>query len=78
MNSDIVKDRWKQLRDEIQERWSKFTDDDLDLIEGRADQLIDLLQEKYGYARERAEQEVDAFVEEMQQKEDTTPMARRK
>ncbi len=46
----------------IKERWGKITDSDLDRIEGKREQLAGLLQEKYGYAKERTEKEIDQFL----------------
>ena len=41
----------------------ELTDDELDQIQGKKDILIGKLQEKYGYAREDAEAEVNDFLE---------------
>ena len=62
MNQDILAGKWKQLRGEIQSRWGKLTDDDLDRIEGDAVKLAGLLQERYGIARDEAQRRVDEFV----------------
>jgi uncharacterized protein YjbJ (UPF0337 family) len=62
MNDDVLKGKWKQLKGEVKMRWGDLTDDEVDMIEGRRDKLIGKLQEKYGYTRERAEREVDDFV----------------
>jgi uncharacterized protein YjbJ (UPF0337 family) len=59
MNSDVMKGKWKQLRGEVKVWWSKLTDDDLDRIDGEQDKLVGLLQERYGFARDRARAEVD-------------------
>jgi uncharacterized protein YjbJ (UPF0337 family) len=59
MNTDILKGKWKQMRGEVKKWWGDLTDDDLDRIEGERDKLIGLLQERYGYTREKAEAEVD-------------------
>lgn len=59
---DILKGRWKQLRGQVKEQWGKLTDDDLDQIEGRRDQLIGALQTRYGYAQNEAERRVDEFL----------------
>ena len=59
MNKDIFEGKWKQLRGQIKVTWGKLTDDDLDQIAGNYDKFIGLLQEKYGYTRERAEEEVN-------------------
>jgi len=62
MNWDQVAGNWKQLRGMVQEKWGELTDDDLDQIAGRRDQLIGKLQERLGYARDRAEREVDELA----------------
>lgn len=59
MNWDQLEGKWKQLKGMVTERWGKLTDDDLDVIAGRRDQLIGKLQEKYGLAREAAEREAE-------------------
>ncbi len=67
MNQDIVKGQWKQIRGKAKEWWGKLTDDDLDLIHGNRDRLIGKLQERYGYNKERAIQELNRRLEELDQ-----------
>ena len=62
MNSDILKGKWTEMKGKVKEQWGKLTDDDLDKIEGRSDQMIGLLQQRYGYAREKAEEEYERFT----------------
>jgi len=64
MNKDIVEGKWKQVRGEAKSWWGKLTDDDLDRAAGKFDVLTGLLQEKYGYTRERAADEIDKRVTE--------------
>ena len=64
MNKDIVEGKWKQMRGEAKSWWGKLTDDDLDRAAGKFDVLAGLLQEKYGYTRERAADEIDKRVTE--------------
>ncbi len=42
--------------------WGKLTDDDLDRAAGKFDVFIGLLQEKYGYTRQRATHEIETRV----------------
>jgi uncharacterized protein YjbJ (UPF0337 family) len=58
VNADIMEGKWKQMRGQVKEWWGKLTDDDLDVIAGKKDQLIGTLQEKYGWAKRDAEDEV--------------------
>ncbi len=64
MNKDIMEGKWKQIRGKAKEWWGRLTDDDLDFIDGNQDQLIGKLQERYGYSRERATQEVNERLDE--------------
>lgn len=61
MNADTLKGEWKQLKGKVKERWGDLTDDDLTKIEGKRDQLIGRLQERYGVAKERATEQVREF-----------------
>ncbi len=42
-----------------QEQWGKLTDDDLDAINGKRDQLEGKIQERYGYQKDQAQKEID-------------------
>jgi uncharacterized protein YjbJ (UPF0337 family) len=62
MNWDQIKGDWKQLSRKLKEKWGKLTDDDLIMIDGQRLQLAGVLQQRYGYNKERAETELDKFV----------------
>ena len=64
MNKDILEGKWKQMRGNAKTWWGKLTDDDLDRAAGKYDVLVGLLQEKYGYTRQRATEEIDKRVTE--------------
>src|SRR5215475_2716462 len=68
MNHDILAGRWKQMRGELKTWWGNLTDDDFERIGGQKDKLIGLLQERYGYSREQAEQEVERRLQEYSDK----------
>ena len=67
-NRDILVGQWKQMRGKAKQLWGKLTDNDLDRITGRFDELAGLVQERYGYTREKAEKEVTNFIEKMNMK----------
>jgi uncharacterized protein YjbJ (UPF0337 family) len=54
--------KWKQLRGQAQQKWGDLTNDDLDRIQGAQTEFEGLLQERYGYTKERASQEVNDFL----------------
>jgi len=63
MNKDVIQGKWREMKGKVKEQWGKLTDDDLDKIEGKAEQLLGLLQQRYGYARDKAEEEYKRFME---------------
>lgn len=62
MNWDQLEGKWKQYQGQAKEKWGKLTDDDLDVIDGRRQQLVGRIQERYGIAKEVAEKQADEFV----------------
>ena len=58
MKKDEIGGNWKQLKGKAKEKWGKLTDDDMTVIEGKRDQLVGKIQERYGYAKDQAEKEV--------------------
>lgn len=61
MNWDHVEGKWQRLRGRVREQWGKLTDDDVDVIAGKREQLIGLLQQRYGTARDEIERQVRDF-----------------
>jgi uncharacterized protein YjbJ (UPF0337 family) len=62
MNSETIQGNWMQLKGRVQQHWGRLTGSDLDQIDGRRTELVGKVQQLYGYAREEAEREVDAFL----------------
>lgn len=58
MNKDEAGGNWKQFKGKVKEQWGKLTDDDMTIIEGKRDQLVGKIQERYGYQKDQAEKEV--------------------
>ena len=61
MNWDTVKGDWKQFKGKVKEAWGKLTDDELDVIAGKRDQLVGAIQKNYGIARDEADRQVQQF-----------------
>ena len=59
MNRDWIEGNWKQFKGKVRERWGKLTDDDLDVIGGRKDQLVGRIQELYGTSRNEIERDLE-------------------
>lgn len=64
MNKDTLEGQWKQLAGKAKATWGDLTDDELTKVEGNAERLAGLVQERYGRSREEAEREVKAFFDE--------------
>lgn len=62
MNWDRVQGNWKQFTGKVKEQWGKLTDADISKINGNREQLEGQLQAKYGYAKDKAKQEVDNWT----------------
>ena len=68
-NRDVLAGQWKQIRGQVKQTWGKLTDNDLERISGRYEEIVGLVQERYGYARDKAEKEVTTFLEQFNMKE---------
>ena len=53
------------MKGQFKEKWGKLSDDDLDVINGKKDQIVGRLQEKYGWERDKAEKEADAYINQI-------------
>jgi uncharacterized protein YjbJ (UPF0337 family) len=62
MNKDIYEGKWKEMHGQVKEWWGKLTDDDLEQAGGNAEQIVGLLQQKYGYTRQHAEDEFNRRI----------------
>lgn len=63
MNRDILEGQWKQIKGRIKQQWGRLTDDELDQMSGSYDELAGVIQERYGYSREEAMNELDMFLD---------------
>jgi uncharacterized protein YjbJ (UPF0337 family) len=77
MNWDQVEGKWKQMKGGVKEQWGKLTDDDLDVIAGKKDQLVGKVQERYGITREEAQRQVDSYDADSRARENEFERERR-
>jgi len=61
MNQDRIRGQWKQVKGKIKEQWGRLTEDDLDVIAGKRDQLLGRIQQRHGVARDEADRQVRSF-----------------
>ncbi|MCV9966852.1 CsbD family protein [Pararhizobium sp. BT-229] len=63
MDWNRVEGNWKQFKGKVKEQWGKLTDDDLDRIAGKRDQLEGTIQERYGIEKDRVHADVDDWCD---------------
>jgi uncharacterized protein YjbJ (UPF0337 family) len=77
MNTDTFEGRWRQMRGDLRSWWGRLSDNDLEKIGGKKDRLVGMLQEKYGYTREAAQQEVERRLREYDEQPGTSSASRK-
>ena len=63
MTWNQIKGDWNQLSRRLMERWVRLTKEDLVAVAGQRGQLLAVLQLRYGYEGDRAERELNKFVD---------------
>jgi len=58
MNWNQVEGNWNQMKGKVKQQWGRLTDDDLDRIHGKREQLVGRIEKSYGIAREEAEKQI--------------------
>lgn len=61
MNKQTLQGNWQQLKGKAMQRWGKLTNDDIDVVRGKREEIEGKLRERYGWAEERVKKEVDEF-----------------
>ena len=62
MNWDQIEGNWTKAKGKLRQQWGKLTDDDIDVINGKREELAGRLQERYGYQKEKAQEEIDNWM----------------
>ena len=62
MNADQIQGTWHEWKGAAKAQWGKLTDDELTQAKGNAEKLAGFVQQRYGYAKERAQKEVARFL----------------
>ena len=62
MNWSTMQGNWNETKGKVKTKWGRLTDDDLMQVEGNKDRLVGVIQQKYGIARDKAEQQLEEFM----------------
>ncbi|MCC6947665.1 MAG: CsbD family protein [Bradyrhizobiaceae bacterium] len=66
MNWDRIEGNWKQFKGKAQQQWGNLTNDDLDVVQGKREELAGRLQTRYGIAKDEAERQIDDWLKRVQ------------
>ena len=58
MNWESIEGNWKDFKGQAKQQWSKLSDEHLDKIAGKRDQLSGKIQEAYGISKDQTEKQV--------------------
>lgn len=72
MNWDRIEGDWKQFKGNVKQQWGKITDDQLDVIAGKRENLSGQIQEAYGISKDEAEKQLSSWQDN--QKEVSRPL----
>ncbi len=64
MNDEQLQGKWQQLKGKVQQKWGKLTDDDIQRIDGKRNELVGKIVERHGIKKEIVEKEVDKLMSE--------------
>ncbi len=63
-SGDILHGKWHELKGKAKQKWGRLTDDDLNVVNGRQEELSGVIQKRYGYDKARADREVRDWLNE--------------
>jgi len=66
-NKDVLFGKWHELKGQVRQQWGKLTDDDLGQLSGKTEELTGLLQQRYGYGKAQAENEINNWLSKLDQ-----------
>ena len=72
MNWDRIEGNWKQFSGKVQQQWGKLTNDDLDVIDGRREELSGRIQKVYGVSKDEADRQITSFADTLGDDRGTT------
>ena len=73
MNVDVLQGKWKQMKGEVKAWWGQLTDDEVEQVNGRTERLLGLLQERYGYTKGQAWDQINYFLEDVERRMKSQP-----
>lgn len=70
MNKDIFKGKWNEIKGKAKQRWAELSEEEIEKVQGKYEELAGLLQKKYGYEKDRAEKAIEEFMKDKKDKKE--------
>jgi len=68
VNQDILEGKWHELKGQARQTFAKLTDDDVERLSGKMEELSGVLQQRYGYTKAKADTEINNWLKEADKK----------
>jgi len=65
---DILQGKWHELKGQARQTFAKLTDDDIERMSGKMEELSGVLQQKYGYNKAKADAEINNWLKDADKK----------
>jgi uncharacterized protein YjbJ (UPF0337 family) len=65
MNWSQIEGNWTEIKGKAKQAWGRLTDDELDTIAGKREELEAKIQKHYGLSKDVAQRNVDDWLERM-------------
>lgn len=65
---DILEGKWHELKGQVRQTFAKLTDDDVERLSGKMEELSGVVQQKYGYNKAKADTEINAWLKQADKK----------
>ncbi len=59
MNHNRIEGEWLEVRQLVKAQWGQLTEQDLDIIDGRRDELLARIQQRHGVSQSEAETQLN-------------------
>lgn len=66
MNANLFRGKWDEFKGELRKEWGKFTDDDLEKVQGEYDKFMRVVLERYPGRREEVSRWADEWYSVVQ------------
>ncbi len=70
MNDDQFEGKWERFKGSVREHFGRLTDNDVEEVKGKRQNLLGKIQEKYGDSKEAAAEKLNEFERRVSEGDD--------